>query len=425
MKRILFCGVLFSVFCIFAQNNNSEKTNSNDQLLNQYVKSKGNAIIVFDFSNIKQFWIDNSVVSKNDSFEILLNKPNTKSFESIPLKIQLANVNETMDCLIEVITDTDDFSFSVLNNSSKVVSTSSPKEDFLNYKVASAVLHLENTIGSLFSLKFESKILSSLSMKRVILSFLDNKNSSFLVSPGTLKLANDNIESSSAQSTEVSESSFSVTGKRTIVSSSKKIFTTDNTLSSSVTIKNTGENATTVYIGYGAYSTDYSWINGRSFPYKPSNKTLSIVSAQEGDSRIIVDSYTDWAKGCHLALNASEDLSDIPNNTFAGTISNIKSLDDGKAEITLDRPLKTKIKEGTKVRVHGKSGAYLYTNIKVLQPGEEQTFTSTLKKDDSLLEFSSKAISRGSYYVVPIILSYSSDPNKENTILVSDYIISF
>ena len=83
------------------------------------------------------------------------------------------------------------------------------------------------------------------------------------------------------------------------------------------------------------------------------------------------------------------------------------------------------IKEGTKVRIHGVGGSYLYTNLKVLQPGEEQVFTSTIEKDESSCEYSSKAFPRGVYYVVPLILSYSIDSSKVNTIQIYDYAISY
>ena len=152
---------------------------------------------------------------------------------------------------------------------------------------------------------------------------------------------------------------------------------------------------------------------------------MKVVSHSEASNIIKVDSYSEWSKGCHLALEAKEDMSDIPNNNFAGIISEIKKLENGQAEIILSKPLKSKLDEGTKVRIHGLDGAYLYTKIKNLQPGEEQTFTSTIKKDDSFLGFSSKAFSRGVYYVVPIILSYSADASKDNTVLISNYSISY
>ena len=129
--------LLFAFFasCIlFGQNKQIDtiSDNNTEHLLFQYVQSKGNIIIPFDSVNIKQFWVDNSVLSRKDSFDILLTQQNTHSFESVPLRIQLANVNETQDCKIEVIANTKDFGFSVLNGRSTVLSTSSKENDFLD-----------------------------------------------------------------------------------------------------------------------------------------------------------------------------------------------------------------------------------------------------------------------------------------------------
>ena len=197
-----------------------------------------------------------------------------------------------------------------------------------------------------------------------------------------------------------------------------------NTFVSSVTIKNIGDTETTVYVGYGAYTQDGVWLNARNYPV--SDKVLKVLSSQEGSTSIFVDAYSDWKKGYYLALNTQEDFSDIPNNFFAeGTISEIKKKDNGQAEIILSAPIKTKIKEGTKVRIHGYNGAYLYTGIRTLQPGEEHTFSSTIKKDESYVGYSSKAFSKGVYYVIPLILSYTTDPNKKNTILISNFSINY
>ena len=111
---LLFCGVVFlSAIFSYAQESNKIVQKTDDVLLDEYIASKGSGIISFDASNIKQFWIDNSVVSRNSSFEIILKSTNNQSFESVPLKIQLANVNEAMDCTIEVIADTEEYFFSV------------------------------------------------------------------------------------------------------------------------------------------------------------------------------------------------------------------------------------------------------------------------------------------------------------------------
>lgn len=417
--------LITSVLLVFSLTIFAEDKQNSPDLLNQYITSKGyQSTIIFDSSNIKQFWIDNSVINRKDSFEILLEQAKSGLHESVPLKIQLANVNERLDCKVEIISETEDIGFSVLNNQSKVLSSSQKEDNFLKYSIVSSVFHLEETTKMTFVLKFNSKTANTLSIKKIILSFLDNKESAYLLPPGKINYTNKNISTSSTIE-EVNSTSFSITGKNTVILSAKRFIVADNTLSSSVTIKNTGETPTTIYLGYGAYTQDHVWLNDKNYPFKGINNVLKVISHSETSNIIIVDSYSEWSKGCHLALEAKEDMSDIPNNNFAGTISEIKKLENGQAEIILSKPLKSKLDEGTKVRIHGKDGAYIYTKTKNLQPGEEQTFTSTIKKDDSFLGYSPKAFSRGVYYVVPIILSYSVDPDKENTVLIKNFTISY
>lgn len=425
-KNALLMGLFLFSAVVFAQSKKETEANSNESLLNQYVKSKGNAVIVFDSSNIKQFWIDKTVVSRNHSIDILLE--GNKTNESVPLKIQLANVSESQDCRIDVISDESGLEFSVLNDQSKKISSSKKEDDFLNYSIASGVFHLEDTAGHAFYLVFNSKKTESISIKKIILSFSDNKNSNFLNSPGVIKYTGAFIEPSpSFKISNTNDNSFSVTGKRSIIFSAKKIYTRDNTISRSIKIKNTGDAPATVYICYAAYTKDGIKLFACNYPYKKTSKTMSVISSSNGSNKIIVDSYSDWAKGCILAMNAKDDLSDIPNTTlFEGKIVEIKQLDNGQAEITLDKPLKSAVAKGTKVRVHGTTGSYPYTHIvKSLKAGEEQILNSTIKKDDQFLEYSSKTLSRGVYYVVPLILSYSDDATKENTIQISDYSISY
>lgn len=427
----VYFSLLFISFCFMYFSCTLCAAESDEKMLSQYIRSRGLSIILFDASNIKQFWIENTVISRDNSFSILLNRTNSQTFESVPLKIQLANVNETQDCKVEIISETKDLSFSVQNNESKTISSSKKEEDFLSYTVTSSIFHLEDAPKMFFELKFGSKGIDILSIKKIILSFSNNKETSFLVPSGKIKFTPKNTKTSSnpahsATIKEVNPDSFAVTGTRSIIFSTKKIFTQDNTLSCSMTIKNIGENETQLYIGYAVYTQDNVMLDATSYPAKPSCEVLSVVSALEGNDKITVDAYSDWFKGSFLALDAKDDLSDIPSNTFVkGTITEIKKLENGQAEITLNRPLQTKVKEGTKVRVHGQSGAYLYTIVKGLHPGEERVFSSTIKKDNNFLEYSSKAFPKGAYYVVPVILSYSLDANKENTILISDYTVSY
>ena len=76
----LFVG--FLVFSsAFAQkvssiDNGFEKNDS--ELIDKYIKSLGDKTIVFDGSNIKQFWVDKTVVSKNNEIIILLTNKNKR-----------------------------------------------------------------------------------------------------------------------------------------------------------------------------------------------------------------------------------------------------------------------------------------------------------------------------------------------------------
>lgn len=153
---------------------------SDSELIEIFINSKGSKnAIVFDASNIKQFWIDKSVASGNDLINISLQEK-----KSIPLKIQLSNVIETMDCKVDVITENPDISFTVENSNSKTLSNSSKEEDFIQYHISSATFHLENTKDFSFHLIFSSKTSDTLTIKKIILSFSENKESLFLGSPG-------------------------------------------------------------------------------------------------------------------------------------------------------------------------------------------------------------------------------------------------
>lgn len=175
LKYMSIVIAVFSAGALFSQ----EKDDS--AIINEYVKSLGyTSYISFDASNIKQFWIDNSVVSKNGSI-VILPKSNHLSEK---LKLQLANVVETQDCKVDVLFEEPDTVFSVMNQKSEVLSSSSQEKDFIQYHVASASFHLESLEDFSFSLQFSSKSSDTISIKKIILSFSDNKSSMYLGSPG-------------------------------------------------------------------------------------------------------------------------------------------------------------------------------------------------------------------------------------------------
>ena len=193
-KRLFYCLSLFAIllsdycqFNIFAESTiNSTKgiqSKEDEKILQEYIQAQGENTIVFDSSNIKMFWTDHSIVKQTDCFNILQTKKDN-TFKSIPLKIQLANVIETMDCRIDFITKDSDIAFSVFDNKSKTISYAPEKNDFISYHIYSASLHLEDTDNFCFSIITSSKTTEIISVKKIVLSFSANNKSTFSGSPG-------------------------------------------------------------------------------------------------------------------------------------------------------------------------------------------------------------------------------------------------
>ena len=418
---LLLFFFFISSFCQDKTNSDLSSSKTEDMLINQFIQSKGNQIIVFEPENIKRYWIDNSIASIDGYIKVSLST-GTTGLESIPLKIQLMNVQENQSCKVEVISNTEDLSFIIQNTKSNTLSSSAKENGFINYSIASSTFQLESILNRTFNIQFKSKTQNPLSIKRIILSFSNNKNSSYLSSPGKILYNKSNIETTSTIP-EDKDDSFVVTGKKTSIFSQKKIILSDNALSVSATIENTGDTPTRIYMGYGLYNQDQTWLNGRNFPYSTNGKTLKVVSSEDNSKSIFVEGDFNWTKECYIAVNAKDDMSDIPSVDFAGTIADVKKHENGISEIILNAPLKTKLNKETKIRIHGLHGSYLYTQIKTLQPGEKYTFNSTTQKDDSF-NYSSKSFPRGTYYVIPLILSYSVG-SENNTIKISNFAVSY
>ena len=232
---------------------------------------------------------------------------------------------------------------------------------------------------------------------------------------------------SSSSTIAENDEGITIKGKKSDIYLNKYILISDaTTYHVSLTIKNIGNAPTKIYLGYATFSDHGTRLGFKNYPYDSSNTVLSVVASDIEDGTIIVDSLPKWAENCSLALNAKNDLSDIPSTLILDAkIKSVKQISDGAVEIKVDHPLKRIIAEGTKVRVHGSGGETLYTNRKVLQPGEEVSLSSSLSRDISSLLFSPEAFSRGVYYVTPIMLSYSLNSNEENTILIKEYSLSF
>lgn len=181
-KMAISIFVIFATLLSFAQSENNNKSSADQKLVDSYIKSLGySSYIVFDASNIKQFWTNKTVLSKNGVIHIALRGSETPASELF--KIQLANVSQAQDCKIDVLTENPEISFSVLNSKSKVLATSSLGDDFIHYHVASALFHLDDSIDFSFNLRFSAKGTDSLSINKIVLSFSDNKNSLFFGSP--------------------------------------------------------------------------------------------------------------------------------------------------------------------------------------------------------------------------------------------------
>lgn len=188
--------------CFYA---NAAPNDADIEMFNQFITAQGiSQTITFDASNIKQFWIDNSVISKGKDIMISLDGNNPqKQQSSIPLKIQLDNVCETQNCRIDVFTEDPNISF-VIENKSKTIGKSQPLDDFILLHDLSSTIHLEDTNDFSFNIRFISKDnKSSVSIYKIVLSFSENKESSYLGSPGynlLLKEFNKNgIETSNPQ----------------------------------------------------------------------------------------------------------------------------------------------------------------------------------------------------------------------------------
>ena len=407
---------------LFAQAGKAQ--NKDNELIENYMKSKANSpYISFDASNIKQFWIDKSVSAQNGNINILLNK-SKDTFESIPLKIQLANVDKTQDCRVDIITDSPDIDFSVVNSKSKVLSTKTEQDTFIQYTITSASFHLEESDSFSFNLKMSSKKSDIARIKGIYLSF--ERNGNYLASPGKINFTKNNTRFEGAKNNINNLDAIEVTGKNSRVISNHKICTSNNTFDISVKVKNIGKTPTKISVGFIPYTKNGVKLDLTNYPYNDINNVLKVISSNKEKGTIVVDKNPVWSKGCYLSLNAKEDLSDVPSTTLVnGTIAAIKKLEDGHAEITMSAPLNDSMKEGTCLRVNGIWRPYLYTNEKVLNPGEEEVFSGTIKHDDNFLRFSNEAISRGVSYVVPVVLSYSVDPKEENTVEVSDFKVSY
>ena len=407
----------------------AQNTDINDKkLLQQYIQSYGKEIIMFDASNIKQYWIDKNVVARKENFMIILNSTQLYSYQSMPQKIQLANVNEGQDCKIEILSETPDIEFSVLDSKGNVLSSSSKQEDFINLKKTTSTFHIENTPDLAFSLVFSSARNPEITIKTILLSFSKNLNGTYLYPPGVLKINMDNVRaSSSTKLTHNDSTSFTLAGKNPSITGVKFVYAYDNSLSSSATIKNTGNTPVKVTLCFSSHNKKHERLNIASYPYKNTKEILKVVHSESNSNSIIIDSFpTVWAKSCYLAINAKEDMADIPNtNILEGRVSDIKTNDNNQVEILLSKPLSKPIEEGETLRLHAVGMSNIYCITKMLQPGEEDLLTGSFQKDETFISSNSESFAKDVYYVKPMILVETLEKDKESRIMVSNFTVSF
>lgn len=431
VKSLLFITfILFSNYLSSAEQSTKINNENNDAiLLDDYVKSKG-AAIVFDAKSIKQFWIDKSVISRNNNIEVLLNSRTNDGFEGIPLKVQLANVNETMDCKVEVITNSSDASFTVKNNDLKNISASTSEDDFVQYGVLSSVFHMEDSSDDSFYLTFSSKSTETLVIKKILLSFSQNKESSFLLSPGTLSNLKEDFVIK-AESSNINGNTISITGKSCEAVSRKFIVCPKKDVSFYAKIKNIGNSPLSVRVGFDTYSKNQKGVRGNYYTLNNNNEILNVISIEENGNKIVVDKEFQGGKGNPLVLNPKEDFSDIPNYSIIGYVDGIETIDDGHVAITLnpenkylvDPASKNKIVPGAKLRAHSNIGMTLYLAAKTIKPGEELIINSTLKQDNNAILYTGSAFPRGIYSFKPTIRFSTGE--ETGTILISDCSISY
>ena len=402
----------------------ADSDDSGEKILNQFVQSKGSNIIVFDASNIKQFWIDNTVAAKDDLINIILRREINK-WISEPMKIQLANVSLFQDCTIEVFSETPDLSFSVLNGTQRAVAMSSDEDPFLNYHVTAATIHMDDTENTSFFLRFSSIESEFAKIKKIVLSFKNNPN--FLSSSGTIEIKELNCRR--GQITTASEDhSLSLKGQLIETFSTYKIFVKDNTVSTEMIAKNIGNEPIKVIAGYQIFTQNGSSIDTRCNLYKNENQILTVLDFVKGSKTITVDTYPEWEKGCSLVLNAKSDFSDFPNTSFVGgSIQDVRKKDNDHIEILFSRAIEQAIEKGTKVRVQTPEiSIFLQADIKILQPGEEAVLSFSKKKNDSISRFVYSDFCKGTYYVVPCFTAYSSkDGTKEVSLQITKFTVSY
>ena len=277
------------------------------------------------------------------------------------------------------------------------------------------------------------RVFTSKKKNRFVSCFLYSPNPTPALQPDPISVQGENEYIISPEDFTLKNSSVSFNGSNPVITGQRStIFAKDfipvpqnNRLDLTAEVKNVGNTTTHVYIGYAFYDKDKNLIGAQFYPERHVNIILRVLSARKGDSFMIVNKMPLWRKKCSIALDAKDDLSDVPNNNILdGLVSDVEQLPDGNAKIYLSKPLAGDISPNTPIRLQNVSGAYVYMFSDPMVPGEEVISSTSIAKYDSFPYYSTMAISRGVYFVKPLILSYSTE-QVNNSIEISNWILRY
>lgn len=411
-------------------------------LANGYLRKddKDSGTFVMDSENVMQYWIDDCVFRHNGKILIELSPvaeidtdsekkeeddddEEKQQFECSFLKLKIPELNRKKDFTVSVSFATPGVQYQLFDRFHKLFYTS-PVSNGSQTELPTFLLHSSEFAGSELFFKFTSSEVDTVNINKITIDYQSNPD---FIYRKLFYVASDQFDSKLISANTFAYT-YSATGKRTMLIAKGKIVVPEkeSAIKMSVKVRNTGKNPTRIYVGYKYFDKDRTHISSGSFPAKGTNSIVNVVSSKAGSNTLIVDAMPKYSKGNCIALNARTDLSDVPNlSLLDGNISAVKELPDGKAEITMSLPIKTAVPKGTPVRIHQGAGMFLYMNDQILQPGEEKVFTSSISKDESSHLYTSDSIATGVYYVSPLILSYSTDANLDNTVKISDWVLTY
>jgi len=115
-----------------------------------------------------------------------------------------------------------------------------------------------------------------------------------------------------------------------------------------------------VYAGFNVFDKNGRQISSLNVNVMPGTLTEVAADAAKGSKVITVKDGSKYKAGFKTIMaGAKEDLSDLPNFNYLGTVKAVEQKGD-VWEITLERPLTSAVKAGTMVREHSMAG-FIYT----------------------------------------------------------------